>query len=71
MSYLEKYLEEKNIWRKLFGEELLSYPRDKQKILDMLDSDLSPENLTCDGELRGKALLQRANRLKYALKECS
>jgi hypothetical protein len=71
MKHLQKYIEQKNLWRKLFNEEPLIYPRDKQKILDMLDSDLSPENLTCDGELRGKTLLQRANHLKNALKECA
>lgn len=32
---------------------------DAQKIWNRLDSNLSPENLTCDGELRGAAVTRR------------
>jgi hypothetical protein len=71
MKHLEGYLAQKNLWRTMFKEQPLEYPRDREKIIDLLENDLSPENLTCDGELRGKALLRKATQLKYALKECA
>ena len=68
---IEKYVEQKNQWRKVFGEKPLSLMFDSQRIADMLDADLSPENLTCDGELsrsqvqtKYKFLTQAASELK-------
>lgn len=53
ISNLEQYVERKNSWGKLFGSKPLSLlnAADRQKIADSIDADLSPENLTCDGEL--------------------
>jgi hypothetical protein len=53
IANLEKYVEQKNSWGKIFGSKPLSLLKaeDRQKIADSLDADLSPENLTCDGEL--------------------
>ena len=50
---LEQYVRTKNAWRKLVNKAPLSLDNaaDRQKIADDLDSSLSPENLTCDGEL--------------------
>ena len=58
MKELKAYVEQKNRWNAIFkGAQLdLSSAVDRQKIADMLDSDLSPENLSCDGEVRGTAL---------------
>ena len=55
ISTLEAYVEKKNSWGKIFGSKPLSLlnKADRQKIADSLDADLSPENLTCDGELSG------------------
>jgi hypothetical protein len=50
MKALNKYLKEKNAWRKLFGERDLTMPEDCVEILNMLDCDASPENLCMDGE---------------------
>ena len=71
MRNLTAYLDQKNQWNSIFGKPALQYPKDRQHILDMLESDLSPENLTCDGELRGQALMKRAKLLQSALKECA
>lgn len=71
MRNLSAYLDQKNRWRSIFGKPALQYPKDRKHILDMLESDLSPENLTCDGELRGQALMKRAKLLQSALKECA
>ncbi len=53
IATLEQYVEQKNSWGKLFGNKPLSLlnAADRQKIADSIDADLSPENLTCDGEL--------------------
>ena len=61
ISTLEQYLEQKNAWRKIFGERELSLlnAKDRQALANSLDAELSPENLTCDGEVRGNALRQK------------
>jgi hypothetical protein len=53
MKELKAYVEQKNKWNAIFkGEqfELIS-AKGRQRVADSLDSDLSPENLSCDGEL--------------------
>jgi len=58
---LETYVEQKNNWERLFKQPELSLlnARDRQRIADSIDSDLSPENLTCDGELSRSQINQR------------
>ena len=52
ISNLEQYVEQKNRFRKLFGEPELSLlgANDRKIIAEFIDCELSPENLTCDGE---------------------
>lgn len=71
ISTLEQYVEQKNSWGKIFGRKPLSLlnAADRQKIADSLDSDLSPENLTCDGEVRGAALQSKYRMLTRAAQE--
>jgi len=71
ISTIEHYVEQKNRWGAIFGSKALSLlnAEDRQKIANSLDADLSPENLTCDGELRGKALQDRATYLRRAARE--
>jgi hypothetical protein len=73
ISTLEQYVDGINRWGKLFGNKPLSLlnAADRQKIADRIDADLSPENLTCDGELprsqvqaRYKMLTRCAQELK-------
>jgi hypothetical protein len=61
ISTLETYVEKKNAWAKIFkGKELsLLNAKDRQAIANSLDADLSPENLTCDGELPASQVRQR------------
>ena len=44
----------------------MSKRTDAEIIRDLqgVECDLSPENLSCDGELRGRALMQKAARLR-------
>ena len=60
---IERYVESKNRWRAIFGEPPLSLlnKADAQTIADSIDAELSPENLTCDGEL-GRAQVQKRYR---------
>jgi len=53
ISTLEQYVENKNKWRAVFNQKPLSLlnKQDRQAIADSIDSEMSPENLTCDGEL--------------------
>ena len=52
IATIEEYVEQKNAFRKLFKQPEFSLLRasDRQYIASMLDSDVSPENITCDGE---------------------
>jgi hypothetical protein len=73
MSALTDFVEKQNAYKKLFNQPLLSLAiaKDRQSIANMIDSNLSPEHLTCDGELsraevqrRYKALTTAARQLK-------
>ena len=71
IATIEQYVEQKNSWGKLFGNKPLSLlnAKDRQTIANSIDSDLSPENLTCDGELRGPAVQARYKMLTRAAQE--
>jgi len=58
IANIEQYVEQKNTWGKIFGSKELSLlnKADRQAIANSLDSDLSPENLSCDGEVCGAQL---------------
>jgi hypothetical protein len=73
MKALTTYLNRKNAYATIFGAKALTLDSatDRQKIADSIDSDLSPEMLTCDGELprsmvqaRYKELIAAAKQLK-------
>lgn len=68
MSALTAYLDRKNSFATLFGGKELSLQNatDRQKIADSIDSDLSPENLTCDGELPRSLVQKRYKELTTA-----
>ena len=53
LTQLNAYLKNKNEWRKLMNKPALSLDSaaDRAQLASMLDSDLSPENLHCDGEI--------------------
>ena len=53
MKALQAYIDQKNKWNKLFkGKQYeIQTAQGRQEVADSLDCDLSPENLSCDGEL--------------------
>ncbi len=53
MKELKEFVARENKWSALFGTPALSLESasDRKQIAGKIDSCLSPENLTCDGEL--------------------
>lgn len=53
MKALAQFVKQRNAFNKMFGNKELTLidAADRQRIADIIDSSLSPENLTCDGEL--------------------
>ena len=53
ISTLESFVERENKFSAIFGHKPLSLLNagDRQRIADKIDAALSPENLSCDGEL--------------------
>jgi hypothetical protein len=71
MSALKSYLDRKNAYATIFGAKALTLNSavDRQKIADSIDCDLSPENLTCDGELPRSLVQKRYKELTMAARE--
>lgn len=71
ISTLEQYVESKNKWSAIFNGKQLSLlnAEDRQAIADSIDADLSPENLTCDGELTRSQVQAKYNRLQRCAAE--
>ena len=73
MSALTQFVAQKNHWNSFFkGEQYeIQTAQGRQRVADVIDAALSPENLTCDGELpraevnrRYKELIGAARALK-------
>ena len=78
MKNLQKFLERENswikttqgIWKKT-GPALyeVETAEGRQRVADSIDSQLSPENLTCDGELDGFQIRAKAKILQMAARD--
>lgn len=73
MKALQEFIAQKNHWNSFFkGTQYeIQTAKGRQEVADMIDGCLSPENLTCDGELpraevnrRYRALMTAAKQLK-------
>ena len=71
MTALQAYIDQKNKWQKLFkGPQYeIQTAKGRQVVAACLDSDLSPENLTCDGELPRSQVQAKYRSLSQAAKE--
>ena len=71
MKALAKFIEQKNHWNSFFqGEQYeIATAKGRQRVADMIDSALSPENLTCDGELPRSEVNRRYRELVTAAKQ--
>ena len=73
MKELKAYVDQKNKWHSLFNKNAnyldITKAADRQRVANMLDSDLSPENLTCDGELPRATVNARYKQLTKVAKQ--
>jgi hypothetical protein len=71
MTALQKYIDQKNKWNRLFkGKEYeIQTSKGRQEVADSLDCDLSPENLSCDGELSRSQVQAKYRQLTQVAKE--
>ena len=71
MQALAKFIEQKNHWNSFFkGPQYeIQTAQGRQRVADMIDAALSPENLTCDGELSRTEVNRRYKELSTAAKQ--
>ena len=71
MKALQTFIDQKNRWNAIFnGEQYeIKTAKGRQRVADMIDSALSPENLTCDGELPRAEVNRRWKELNSAAKQ--
>jgi hypothetical protein len=71
MRALAKFIEQKNHWNSFFkGEQYeIETAQGRRRVAEMIDSCLSPENLTCDGELSRTEVNRRYKELTTAARE--
>ena len=71
MKALAQFVKQRNAFNSLFGSKPLSLTvaADRQRIADIIDSALSPENLTCDGELSAAQVRSRYKELTTVARE--
>jgi hypothetical protein len=71
MKALQAYIDQKNKWNAIFNgrQYEITTAAGRQQVADSLDADLSPENLTCDGELPRSQVQARYRQLSAAARE--
>ena len=71
MQALNEYVAQKNAWGKLFGSKTLDLnnAQDRKAIASSIDADLSPENLSCDGELPPSQVQAKYKRLSQCAQQ--
>ena len=71
MKALQNFIAQKNHWNSFFkGEQYeIKTAKGRQRVADMIDAALSPENLTCDGELPRAEVNRRYKELTTAAKQ--
>jgi hypothetical protein len=73
MQNLKSFINEQNQWNAFFGKPAMNVNRLTQSDIDDLartiDSNASPENLHCDGEISPAEANRKFNRLLRVVKE--
>ncbi len=71
MKALNKFIADKNHWNSFFkGEQYeIQTAQGRKRVAEMIDSSLSPENLTCDGELPRAEVNRRYKELTGAARD--
>ena len=66
MKALQDYVAEKNRWNAIFGMTQpfdLNEASDRKQIARIIDGELSPENLHCDGEISHAEAMRKYRKL--------
>jgi len=66
MKNLTAYVEAKNKWNAIFGTAPMTFPLSQSNansLMDSIASELSPENLHCDGEITARQARAKASQL--------
>jgi hypothetical protein len=71
MKALTAYIEQKNQWNAIFkGKQFeVETAEGRKRVAESIDCELSPENLTCDGELPRSQVQARYRALTSAAKD--
>lgn len=71
MKQLNAYIAKTNKWNAIFKSTQYSLEThaDRQRLADRIDSELSPENLTCDGELPRNVVQAKYRELTTAARQ--
>ena len=73
MKNLKAYIDQKNAWNSFFpNTKQITFPLTQAEVDDLarsLDSDLSPENLHCDGEISQTQAQNKYNYYGLVIKE--
>ena len=72
MKNLEAYVEQKNKWNAIFGQSAMTFPlkqTDANDLMNSIASELSPENLHCDGEASITHVRAKAKQLNLVSKQ--
>lgn len=72
MTALQKFIDQENQWTVIFSKQTpfeIKTAEGRQRVADRIDCKLSPENLTCDGELPRSQVQARYRELTAAAKE--
>ena len=72
MTVLEQYVDSKNRWNAIFSIEAIRFPLSQanaDELMNMVASELSPENLHCDGEISQAEAQRKYNYYGRVIKE--
>jgi hypothetical protein len=71
MKELKAFIDNQNSWNRIFKAKdyEINTAKGRQAVADMIDGKLSPENLSCDGELSRAQVHQRWKELITVAKQ--
>jgi hypothetical protein len=73
MKALNTLLKQENDWSSIFNSKFVAYEvataQGRERVAKMIDAKLSPENLSCDGELPRAEVNRRYRALNSAAQE--
>jgi len=72
MKALQTYIDRQNKWNAIFGNHTpyeVKTAEGRKRVAQSIDAALSPENLTCDGELPRSQVQARYRELTAAAKD--